>query len=352
MRESMEPTTRRPEAPPDRPSEDRASPDRGPPATPPEGSAPDRAAPARTAADPGLPPLRRNAPLVPTDSAASRSLAAVIAILTFLAGLCAGAAEMAATSAGQWQGSVAREVTIQVRPGAGRDIEADLARAEAIARAEPGIAEARVFSKSEAERLLEPWLGSGLDLSDLPVPRLITLKLGAPPPDLKHLRAGLTEALPGVASLDDHVLWLQRLSTMANTFVGVGVGIVALVLVATGLAVAFATRGAMAGNREVVEVLHFVGADADFIARAFQRRFFGLGLRGGAIGAACALLAFALAGLLSRAWRAGPAGDEIEALFGAFSVGWRGYASVLVIGVIASLVTGVVSRLTVRRFLA
>ena len=31
--------------------------------------------------------LRRNAPLVPTDSAASRALAAVIAILTFLAAL-------------------------------------------------------------------------------------------------------------------------------------------------------------------------------------------------------------------------------------------------------------------------
>ena len=44
-------------------------------------------------------------------------------------------------------------------------------------RPTPGIAETRVFSKAEAERLLEPWLGSGLDLSDLPVPRLIALRL-------------------------------------------------------------------------------------------------------------------------------------------------------------------------------
>ncbi|TXM69870.1 ABC transporter permease [Methylobacterium sp. WL120] len=307
----------------------------------------------RPAAEPALPPtLRRNAPLVPTDSAASRSLAAVIAILTFLAGLCAGAAEIVASSAGQWQGTVAQEVTIQVRPAPGRDLDADIARADAIAKSEPGIAATRVFSKVDAERLLEPWLGSGLDLSDLPVPRLITLKLGDQAPDLKHLRAGLTEAMPGVASLDDHALWLQRLSTAANTFVGIGVGIVALVLIATGLAVAFATRGAMAGNREVVEVLHFVGADDDFIARAFQRRFFGLGLRGGIIGSAAALAAFALAGLLARNWRSGPAGDEVEALFGAFHIGWRGYASVMAIGVIASLVTAVISRLTVRRFLA
>ena len=297
--------------------------------------------------------LRRNAPLVPTDSAASRALAAVIAILTFLAALCAGAAEIVASSADQWQGAVAQEVTIQIRPSPGRDLDADVARAEGLAKGTPGIASTRVYSKAEAERLLEPWLGSGLDLSDLPVPRLVALRLTpSGPPDLKPLRASLVEALPGVASLDDHALWLRRLSTMANTFVGVGVGLVALVLVATGLAVVFATRGAMAGNREVVEVLHFVGADDDFIARAFQRRFFRLGLRGGIIGSVAALAAFAFAGLAAGAWRSGPAGEEIEALFGAFHIGWRGYASVLLIGVIASVVTGIVSRLTVRRFLA
>lgn len=296
--------------------------------------------------------LRRNAPLVPTDSAASRALAAVIAILTFLAALCAGAAEIAVSSASQWQGSVAQEVTVQIRPGAGRDIEADVKRAESLSRAAPGIVGARIFSKAESERLLEPWLGSGLDMSDLPVPRLIALTLASDrSPDLTALRAALTEALPGVASLDDHALWLQRLSTMANTFAGIGIGIVLLVLFATGLAVVFATRGAMAGNREVVEVLHFVGADDDYIAKAFQSRFFRLGLRGGALGAGAALLTCALAGLFARMWRSGPAGEEIEALFGTFQIGWQGYAIIVLIGVIASLVTAAVSRFTVRRFL-
>lgn len=311
-------------------------------------------APASASEEPPLPPtLRRNAPLVPTDSAASRALAAVIAILTFLAALCAGAAEIVAASANQWQGAVAQEVTIQIRPGPGRTIDADVARAEGIAKAAPGVAAARVFTKAESERLLEPWLGSGLDLSDLPVPRLITLKLADQTvPDLKALRAALSEALPGIASLDDHALWLQRLSTMANTFVGIGVGVVALVLVATGLAVVFATRGAMAGNKEVVEVLHFVGADDDYIARAFQSRFFRLGARGGAIGAGAALLVFVVAGWLAGLWRSGPAGEEIEALFGTFHVGWRGYGLIVLIGAIASVVTGVVSRITVRRFLA
>ncbi len=308
--------------------------------------------PRREAPGTDLPPtLRRNAALVPTDTSAGRALAAVIAILTFLAALCAGGAEIVASSAAQWQGSVAQEVTIQIRPGAGRDTDADVAKAASLAASTPGIASTRPFTKAESERLLEPWLGSGLDLGDLPVPRLITVRLGASTPDLGALRQRLAEALPGVASLDDHALWLSRLSTMANTVVGVGVAVVALVLLATGLAVTFATRGAMAGNREVVEVLHFVGADADFIAREFQRRFFRLGLRGGAIGAVAALAVIGAGGALARVWRAGPAGDELEALFGGFAIGWRGYASVVLIGVIASIVTAVVSRLTVRRFL-
>lgn len=318
-----------------------------------QGAAQGRPPAARPASEPPLPAnLRRNAPLVPTDSAASQALAAVIAILTFLAALCAGAAEIAVSSAGQWQGSVAQEITVQIRPSAGRDIEADVRQAEAVARAAPGIVGARVFSKAEAERLLEPWLGSGLDLSDLPVPRLIALTLSNDArPDLKALRTTLAEALPGVASLDDHALWLQRLSTMANTLAAIGIGVVALVLLATGLAVVFATRGAMAGNREVVEVLHFVGADDDYIAKAFQSRFFRLGLRGGALGAGAALVTCALAGLFARMWRAGPVGEEIEALFGTFQIGWRGYALIVLIGVIASLVTAAVSRFTVRRFL-
>lgn len=259
---------------------------------------------------------------------------------------------MVAANAGQWQASVAQEVTIQVRPGPGRDVDADVARADGIARAEPGIARTRIFSKAESERLLEPWLGTGLDLTDLPVPRLIALKMSGDNADLARLRRKLTDALPGVASLDDHALWLQRLSTAANAFVGAGIALVMLVLVATGLAVTFATRGAMAGNKEVVEVLHFVGAGDDYIARAFQARFFGLGLRGGAIGAACAILAFLIAGLITGSSSSGPAGQEIEALFGAFQIGWRGFASIALIGGIASLVTGAVSRITVRRYLS
>ncbi|MBF9232777.1 cell division protein FtsX [Microvirga alba] len=295
--------------------------------------------------------LRRNAPLVPVDSAGGQALAAVIAILTFLAALCAGGAELVATSSSQWRSDIAREVTIQVRPNAKRSIDADVDRAVALARQTPGVEQAQPFSKTESERLLEPWLGTGLDFNDLPVPRLIVIKLQEGlKPDFTTLRQALKEQVPG-ASLDDHALWVSRLSTMANTIIGIGTVLVILVLVAAGLAVTFATRGAMAGNREVVDVLHFVGANDDFIAKEFQRRFFKLGLRGSAFGAGIALFLTTLLGFVTSSWRASPAGDQIEALFGSFSISWRGYLLVVLIALAVAVITGVVSRLTVRRFL-
>jgi cell division transport system permease protein len=295
--------------------------------------------------------LRRNAPLVPVDSTGGRALAGVIAILTFLACLCAGAAELVAASSVQWQASVSREVTIQVRPRSQRDVDADVARAAALARQTPGVEQAQPFSKEESQRLLEPWLGTGLDFGDLPIPRLIVIKLAdGARPDFGPLRKSLAEQVPG-SSLDDHALWLSRLSTMASTIIGVGIAVVLLVLVTAGLAVTFATRGAMAGNQAVVEVLHFVGATDDFIAKEFQRRFFRLGLKGAALGAGLAVLAMSLLGIVMASWRASPAGDQIEALFGAFSLGWRGYGVVLAIAVIMAALSGIVSRLTVRRFL-
>jgi cell division transport system permease protein len=295
--------------------------------------------------------LNRNAPLVPGDPTGGRALGAVVAILTFLAALCAGGAELIAASSAQWRSNVSREVTIQVRPNPQRDVEADVARAADLARRSPGIEAVQPFTKAESERLLEPWLGTGLNFTDLPVPRIIVIRLveGARP-DFTDLRRSLREGVPG-ASLDDHALWASRLTAMANTIVGGAVTLVLLVLAAAGLAVVFATRGAMAGNHDVIEVLHFVGAKDDFIAREFQRRFFIIGLKGAVVGAGAALFVFLALGLITRSWRASPAGDQIEALFGAFQIGWRGYAVMVLIAFVVSALAGIVSRITVRRFL-
>lgn len=296
-------------------------------------------------------PLKRDMPLVPADTIAGRALVTVIAIMTFLAALTAGIAILVATASHDWQDDVSHEMTIQVRPMPGGDLEAATRKAAEIARATRGIAGVDAYSKAESAKLLQPWLGAGLDLDDLPVPRLIVVKLDAANRvDIAALREALTAAVPGV-SLDDHRLWLARLASMAHATVAIGLLLFVLVLTAMLLAVAFATRGAMAGNREIIEILHFVGAADGFISRQFQRHFLRLGLRGGAIGGGAAILFFLAGGWASGIWRTTAGGEQVEALFGGFGLGAKGYGAILVIAVSIAILTGIVSRTIVYRHL-
>jgi cell division transport system permease protein len=293
--------------------------------------------------------LRRDVPLVPAASIAGRALVTVVAIMTFLAGLTAGTAMLIAGAADGWRGEVAREMTIQVRPATGRDLETDVATALAAARAIPGIADVYAYSKAQSEALLTPWLGTGLDLSELPVPRLIVVKLDPKASlDVEALRKAVMEKVPN-ATIDDHRLWLRRLSIMAGTVVVIAFVIFALVMLAMVLAVGFATRGAMAGNREIIEVLHLVGAADGYISRQFQRHFFRLGLRGGLIGGGAAILVFLLSSSISALMRTTAGGDQLQAMFGSFALSAKGYGVIALIAGGIAVTTGLVSRLIVFR---
>lgn len=290
-------------------------------------------------------------PIVPKDSIGGRALVAVVAIMTFLASLTTGGVMLVRASAAEWQSEISREVTIQVRPVAGVDIEAEVQKAVTIARDYPGIAEVRPYSREESARLLEPWLGSGLSLDDLPVPRVIVLKLaGGSVRDLSGLQKQLGERVRG-ASVDDHRGWVDRMRAMSSTAVAGGIVILLLMLVATVLSVTFATRGAMASNRTIVEVLHFIGAKDGFIAGQFQRHFLMLGLEGGMIGGGAAIVLFLAAGLASD-WLVGTAGgDQIRALFGSFSIGIEGYVALVLQVLLIAAVTAGTSRHTVNETL-
>ncbi len=296
--------------------------------------------------------LRPLAPIVPPDSIAGRALVAVIAIMCFLACLAVGAVTLVTDAARDWQSEVMREITIQIRPLEGIDIERALTRASDLARRTAGVRNVRVLSRAENERLLRPWLGDSFGLDQLPVPRLIVIDLDRGRViDLAMLRQALEREVRG-ATLDDHRQWHERLAAMTRAVIVVGVGILVLVLAATALSVVFATRGAMATNRDIVDVLHLVGAEDRFIAATFQGRFMRLGLEGGAIGGVAAVVAFHLAGILARGI-SGPVGEaQIDALFGSLTIGQTGYFGILLTVIVVAAVTAVTSRWTVRNYLS
>ena len=291
------------------------------------------------------------APIVPKNSIAGRSLTVVVAIMTFLASLTTGVAMLVVSAASDWQSEVGREVTIQVRPAPGRNLDADVRAATEIARAAPGIAEVRAFTKEESARLVEPWLGAGLALDDLPIPRLIVVKLASGVrPDFTSLRQALATRVP-TSTLDDHRRWIDRMRTMAGTAVIGCIAVLGLVWAVTVLSVTFATRGTMATNRPIVEVLHYVGATDSFVSGQFQRHFLLLGFRGGALGGGAAILMFGVVEA-ANSWLAGTAGgDQIAGLFGNLSIGVVGYLAIVLQIIFMALVTAFASRRTVNRTL-
>jgi cell division transport system permease protein len=296
---------------------------------------------------PQLPARARNrSPIVPRASIAGRALVAVVAIMTFLASITTGAVLLVSASAAEWQSEVASEITIQVRPSAGRDLDRDAAAVAEAIRAQPGILEIRPFTKAESAKLLEPWLGSGLSFDDLPVPRVIVARVqpGAAL-DLAALRGRVTQAAPS-ASVDDHRAWIERMRSMTGATVFAGIGILALVIIATIISVSFATRGAMAANRPIVEVLHFVGAGDRYIANRFLRHFLRLGLQGGVIGGGVAMLAFGFSESIAGWFSGTPVGDQFVALLGTFSLRPSGYLVLAAQAVLIAAITAWASRRT------
>jgi cell division transport system permease protein len=285
-------------------------------------------------------------PIVPRASISGRALVAVVAIMTFLASITTGAVLLISASAAEWQSDVASEITIQVRPLAGRDVERDTAAVVEAVRGQTGIVEVRPFSREESAKLLEPWLGTGLSLDQLPVPRVIVARVQPGTVlDLVGLRARVTRITPSV-SVDDHRAWIERMRSMTGATVFAGIGILVLVIIATIISVSFATRGAMAANRPIVEVLHFVGAGDAFIANRFLRHFLRLGLEGGVIGGGAAMLAFGFSESIAGWFSGTPVGDQFSALLGTFSLRPSGYLVLAIQAVAIAAITAWAARRT------
>ena len=111
-------------------------------------------------------PARKGAaPIVPEKSVAGRTLLLLITIMSFLSAVTLGGVVLVQKSAIAWSADVGREVTIQIRPVEGEVMESNLRTAVSLAESTPGVASARALTIEESQQLLEPWLGTGLDLT-------------------------------------------------------------------------------------------------------------------------------------------------------------------------------------------
>ena len=226
--------------------------------------------------------------LMPADSASGATLHTIVAAMSFLACLTLGTVLTLSRLATEWTEGLSGSVTVQLLPSPQISPEDQLKEALRLVKQWPGIFDAAPVTRAEASKMLEPWLGEGSVLDDLPVPQLIRVTLTpGRPVELEGLGRALADGVPG-AQLDDHKRWNLELASFAASSEAVGWAVLLLIAVATLAIIIYATKSGLQAHREIVEVVHMIGARDVFIASEFQRHFLWLGLRGGLIGLALA----------------------------------------------------------------
>ena len=215
----------------------------------------------------------------------------LVASMTFLAALALGGWIGATSLASEWRNGAGTALTVQVpQPGdaAVRGGSTRLAAATAILTATQGVATVRVLSDEELSDLLRPWLGAGAERLAIPLPAVVAVHTTGDRIDLGPIGRRLEAVAPGTM-LEDHGVWIRRLSTLAFSLQACALLALALVSTVAIAVIAVATRAGLASRREAIEIVHGLGATDGFVAGRFARRATVLAATGGAIGASVAL---------------------------------------------------------------
>lgn len=232
---------------------------------------------------------RQSDRVVPPSGFTAQLTVFVAAAMAFLAVFALAMSLAAGRLADRWGDELARSATIRiVAPLDQRQAQTEAALR--ILETTAGVATARALSDEEQQALLAPWFGPDLALDALPVPRLIEVIEEGEGIDPVGLRLRLSAEVPG-AVLDDHGRWRAPLVQAADRLRLLGWVSILLIGAAVGAMVTLAANAALAANAQVIAVLRLVGAQDDYIAQAFIRRFTLRTLLGAAGGTVLGLVA-------------------------------------------------------------
>ncbi|MGH6879807.1 MAG: cell division protein FtsX, partial [Hypericibacter sp.] len=191
--------------------------------------------------------------------------------------------------------------------------------------------------------LIGPWLGPDAAAADLPLPDLVAVELNSDATvDSVALALRLSEAAPE-ARLDDHRDWMERAERLSWLVRLLAMLVLGFVSAAAALAVLFVTRTGLDIHREVIELVHLLGAPDRYIARQFQTHALMQGFLGGVLG-----LAAGAATITAIGWLAATLGGGLVPLA---RLGWIDWAIIASLPVAAALVAMLTARIAVLHFL-
>lgn len=278
--------------------------------------------------------------------ASVRLIPFIVALMVYLAILALAGSLVLQRGMRHWGEGLTGTLTVQVPQPDQPNTALQITRVDKVIqvlKALPDVDQVRVIPESEIAALLQPWLGSGGLVRDLPLPTLIDVKLKAGRlADPDQARRLLAAAIPGTL-LDDHDEWRQKLGRLAQAVAMIGFTILGLIAAASVLIVVFSTRAGLLVHKDSIEILHMIGAHDRYIARQFQTRALRLGSYGAGVGAVLSLLTLAIMGYLGSGIE-----DQLLPRFHLALVDW---AMIIAMPLVAILLTTVTARLTVLRVL-
>lgn len=278
--------------------------------------------------------------LVPPTGFTARLTLFAAGAMAFLAVFALALSMASGRLAQRWGDELAKSSTLRISAPV-EQLAGQTAAALKVLETTPGIASARAMTAEEQKELLSPWFGPDLPVETLPIPQLIEILETQEGYDAAGLRLRLQAEVPG-AILDDHTRWRRPLEQAAARLRLLGLLSIALIAAVTGAMITLAANAALAANAQVIAVLRLVGAQDDYIAKAFVRRFTLRAFTGAAAGT---VAGFAAVFLLPEAQSEGGflTGLGFEGASGA----WLLLVPVLA-AVVAFLATGSAARRTLK----
>ncbi len=218
----------------------------------------------------------------PTEARGDRALAALLAMLVFVA--------IVATAFGLGVAGSAR--TLDRQQGARLTVQVPAAvagRALGLLRATPGVVRATPVDPATLRRLLRPWLGE--DGAGLPIAAMIPAMIDVDLDDAAALPA-IERRLRGavaVIRVDRADRWLAPVAGLLRRLQWIAAALVLLPAAAIPMIAGRAMRHALLRRHDAIAVVHALGATDRQLAAPFRWRIVGTVLAGAAIGGIGAL---------------------------------------------------------------
>lgn len=223
---------------------------------------------------------------------AARFLPLIVGLMVYVGTLCFVFTLFILSATHLWEDQLRTQLTLEISPSQNTPSSALQAQVLQVLNRTPGVQQASAVPKKEVETLLQSLVGTTLpiDLQSLPVLVEVSLN-GKEALDVPMLEARLKTISPQI-QLVDHRSWQVQVSSLINASVILASTLTFLVLLAALITTTFATRTSLLIHRQVIEVLHLIGATNKYIARQFQIHALKQGLVASAIGAMFAFLTF------------------------------------------------------------